>query len=575
MERILLVEPNYKNKYPPIGLMKISTYFKSKGSFVVFHKGLMPQIEVSSFNKVFITTLFTFDFRMCVETIRYYASIVGIDNVFVGGIAATIIPELFINEVPKLQILQGQLISSSMLGYNDNVNIDILELDYDILWDISYTYPAADSYFIYTSRGCPRKCSFCAVKTLEPKFLECQNIREQISNIDERFGIKKQLLVLDNNILYSKFLSKTVEVLEDIGFGVASNTIKKNSNMSYYLRSLWKRKKIGKHYDHLLERIKQEFIKLKFVRINSTDSEKLVVPLRYIKTNDDDSFISYLKDNEEYLKDFYSRYNYHKIKRYVDFNQGLDARLLTKDKATLLSRLAVKPCRIAFDDLETRIEYFNALDIAVDSGIRHFSNYLLYNYKESPEDLWTRLFLNVEYCQNRKEVLTLFSFPMKYASINHTDRSYIGQFWNKKYLKSINVILNVTNGVVAKEKDFFIRAFGRNADEFLEILTMPDDFIRYRDYFEQHNFIDKWRYLYRKLKEDEKQQLLNILSKATTETQSLDIPHNDGINAILQFYSIKKNMIEQNKLYYIRKFDSGKIIKYTGSDTPLRIRTLK
>lgn len=33
---ILLVEPNYKNKFPPIGLMKLSTYFKSLGDNVVF-----------------------------------------------------------------------------------------------------------------------------------------------------------------------------------------------------------------------------------------------------------------------------------------------------------------------------------------------------------------------------------------------------------------------------------------------------------------------------------------------------------------------------------------------------------
>ena len=556
MERILLVEPNYKNKYPPIGLMKISTYFKSKGDFVLFHKGLLPQIETASFNKVLITTLFTFDFEMCVEAIRYYAAIVGTDNVFVGGIAATIIPERFLAEIPNAQILEGQLTSSKMLGYHDNINIDTLELDYDILWDISYSYPAADSYFIYTSRGCPRKCSFCAVKSLEPVFLECQNIQEQITRIDARFGIKKQLLIMDNNILYSKCLSDTVKVLEGLGFGITNNTIKKSSNMPYYLRSLWKREKDGKQYKHLLNRIRQDFQHLNFSRISAVDAEKLAPAIILIDTNGDSEFIEYLRVHQKYIEDFYSRYNYHKIKRYVDFNQGLDARLLTKDKAGLLSSLAVKPCRIAFDELKTKDEYFNALDAAVDSGIRHFSNYLLYNYKEAPEDLWTRLFLNVEYCQNREEKLCLFSFPMKYASIEHTDRNYIGQFWNKKYLKSLNVILNVTNGVVAKEKDFFIRAFGQNEAEFLEILTMPDDFIRYRVYFQHHNFVQKWLDIYRGLKEDEKLELLNILSHITTETEAPDMPHSDGLHAILQFYAIKKNNMEKNKLYYFRKFDS-------------------
>lgn len=88
MERILLVEPNYKNKYPPIGLMKISTYYKSKGDYVQFQKGLLPVAEVKTYNRAFITTLFTFDFDMCVETIRYYATVMGYNNVFVGGIAA-------------------------------------------------------------------------------------------------------------------------------------------------------------------------------------------------------------------------------------------------------------------------------------------------------------------------------------------------------------------------------------------------------------------------------------------------------------------------------------------------------
>ena len=36
---ILLIEPNYKNKFPPIALMKLSTYHKSLGDNVVFYKG--------------------------------------------------------------------------------------------------------------------------------------------------------------------------------------------------------------------------------------------------------------------------------------------------------------------------------------------------------------------------------------------------------------------------------------------------------------------------------------------------------------------------------------------------------
>ena len=36
---VLLVEPNYKNKYPPMGLMKLATYYRCRGDSVRFFKG--------------------------------------------------------------------------------------------------------------------------------------------------------------------------------------------------------------------------------------------------------------------------------------------------------------------------------------------------------------------------------------------------------------------------------------------------------------------------------------------------------------------------------------------------------
>ena len=37
--KVLLIEPNYKNKYPPMGLMKIATYFRRCKDDVRFFKG--------------------------------------------------------------------------------------------------------------------------------------------------------------------------------------------------------------------------------------------------------------------------------------------------------------------------------------------------------------------------------------------------------------------------------------------------------------------------------------------------------------------------------------------------------
>ena len=68
-----------------------------------------------------------------------------------------------------------------------------------------------------------------------------------------------------------------------------------------------------------------------------------------------------------------------KVQRFVDFNQGLDAFLLTPHKAKRLGELAIRPARIAFDHIEDAEAYKKAIRLCAQSGITHMSNYLLYN----------------------------------------------------------------------------------------------------------------------------------------------------------------------------------------------------
>lgn len=44
--KVLLIEPNYKNKYPPMGLMKLATYYRMVGDDVRFYKGDMRMLAV-------------------------------------------------------------------------------------------------------------------------------------------------------------------------------------------------------------------------------------------------------------------------------------------------------------------------------------------------------------------------------------------------------------------------------------------------------------------------------------------------------------------------------------------------
>ena len=60
-KNILLIEPGYKNKYPPLGLMKLASYHGPHGKkdFVKFIKGSSDKSVMSTnWDRVYITTLF-------------------------------------------------------------------------------------------------------------------------------------------------------------------------------------------------------------------------------------------------------------------------------------------------------------------------------------------------------------------------------------------------------------------------------------------------------------------------------------------------------------------------------------
>ena len=218
MEKILLVEPDYKNKFPPIGLMKIASYHRRKKDYVEFYKGKAPYTSIINFNRVYVTSLFTFYYDMTADTVQHYLNYMHKDNVYLGGISATLLDEKYKKDLGIDNIIRGQLTSSSSLGYKDSVNIDELPLDYDILDDVQYKYPTGDNIFLYTTRGCKRGCEFCAVSKLEPKFEDTNHIVSQIETVRRTYGDKRNVLIMDNNILYSKKLNKVVEDLNSVGY---------------------------------------------------------------------------------------------------------------------------------------------------------------------------------------------------------------------------------------------------------------------------------------------------------------------------------------------------------------------
>lgn len=635
---VLLVEPNYKNKFPPVALMKLSTYHKRRGDNVVFFKGdiktfiiqriakkcIAKLIEVEStinwrtkqdiiidfirtkkqeyyrklelegldkeiilsnwifyykdyywkkwytrseereWDRIMVTTLFTFYFDITVKTINDLKLLLKPNGDFnVGGVLATLQPDE-IEKATGIKPHVGLLNKPGDLDEGDEQIIDKLPLDYTILEEISYKYEMSQAYYAYVTRGCIRKCSFCAVKTLEPIYEDYIPLKERIDAVDNYYGAQRDLLLMDNNVMASKSFDKIIEDIIDCGFGagatyvepdmlaISIRNLKSGLNERAYLR------KTHSLLIDFMESIKDEeksylvykkFDELHVLKLESSTIDNLISAYEFIKD-----------DYEKTLKHRRPR------QRKVDFNQGVDARLFTPHIAEQFARIAISPLRIAFDDLRIKDTYLAAIRMCAEQGLKNFSNYLLYNYKDEPSELYTRMEINVHLCEELD--VNIYSFPMKYHPLygEHShDRNYIGEHWNKKYIRAIQAVLNRTKGMIGRGTTYFNKAFGNSISEYRTLLEMPDAMIIYRFFFEwleskSHPLSSlNWCESINSLNKKELDYFFNIIHNDDFINTKDRPSYNDNVDNALKFYINLRNEISEKRgsLYKLKKeFDS-------------------
>ena len=482
-KKILLVEPAYRTKYPPLGLMKISTYHKMKGDDVFFVKGKSTSVEYQNWDRVYISTLFTWTWKETIDTIRYYTATLFnyTGKCFVGGILASLLLDELFNQT-GVQPVEGLLNDPKKIEQDDDVIIDDLPPDYGILKqveNINFKYENTDAYLGYTTRGCVRRCGFCAVRTFEPSYVGYVDIKTVVNGIKAKSGEKQNLILMDNNVLASSHFDRIIDDIKELGF-------------------------------------------VKGATFGPT-----------------------------------------KRKRIVDYNQGLDARKLDEHKMQRLAEIPLEPLRLAFDSISLKRTYLKAVRLAHQYGQKEMSNYILYNYDDAPEDFYERLRINIdlnEEFRNNGTKTSIYSFPMRYIPLNAKDRDMAtgNGHWNKKYLRAVQVILNVMKGPVMPGKQFFEQAFGRDADEFKAIMSMPEEFIRNRLV---HNwkdlnsiearwmpYVSEWMSEFARLSASEQEEL----TRAIAAVDSSQIKHNytnstGRIKKLLEFHLEENSIVAAAK----------------------------
>ena len=308
--RVLLVEPAYYTRYPPLGLLKLASFHKACGDDVVFHRGLRGGVSPRP-KLILVSSLFTYSWRPVHEAVRYCRSLYPRAEIRVGGIYATLMPE------------HAELAGADEVRRGLTFEVEQLRPDYSLV-------PEWDSSIVFATRGCIRKCAFCAVPRLEGK------TRGPARSVGDVVDPRHRKVVLwDNNIL-----------------GVPN----------------WR---------------------------------QIVEELRELDVE-------------------------------ADFNQGLDARLITDEVAESLGRARIRPVRMAYDTANERKALERAIPALEAGGFkrRRMIVYTLYNFRDSPEDFLSR-------------VVDLLSwgvvcYPMRYEPLNSLIKNrYVSPYWTATQLEMV------------------------------------------------------------------------------------------------------------------------------------------
>jgi len=114
----------------------------------------------------------------------------------------------------------------------------------------------------------------------------------------------------------------------------------------------------------------------------------------------------------------------------IDFNQGLDARILTDHHAARFAELPKDTIiRLAWDHIKTEAQFMAAFGKIVWHGIRpqQIRVYVLIGYNDTPEDARYRL-------ETVRRIGALPN-PMRYQELNATRRnSFVGESWTNDLL---------------------------------------------------------------------------------------------------------------------------------------------
>lgn len=150
-----------------------------------------------------------------------------------------------------------------------------------------------------------------------------------------------------------------------------------------------------------------------------------------------------------------------RLNKKIDFNQGLDARLLNKKKAVALASLNIDPIRFAFDNIREDKSIIKSITLAKQFFKREIAVYVLYNFNDSPQEFYYKIKLLND--------LKVLSFPMCYRAPTDSIKISPSGKWDSYLLRAVKLTLMFyyRRGMITESPQSFLSIYGSTPEEFI------------------------------------------------------------------------------------------------------------
>jgi len=149
----------------------------------------------------------------------------------------------------------------------------------------------------------------------------------------------------------------------------------------------------------------------------------------------DNNFLACTDEHFKNVTEQLQKYN-----KPVDFNQALDARLLTRERAQELAKIRFDPLRFAFDTSGVEKQVRQAVGWMKEFGFptNKITIFVLYNFHDTIEDATRR-------CKIIQDELGAVPYAMRFKPLDSLDNSdYLGEHWTEKDIDKFRSYWNRT-----------------------------------------------------------------------------------------------------------------------------------